>query len=290
MGGVDRQAGQLLLAVPETEHLEPGVDGPLGLLAELGVACGAGPAELHSPVQHKTPIGGDILDLGLSHADVADPTGRLQPLAQHPADALHRLLVELQIADGTFRSCRLQQALGFQIDDRSVVLMDAADHDPLRRRPGSFGQDGTPAVISVIADLAPVHHGQHNRLARAKQDQTVNEQGILDAPGRSDAAAHQRMLQRHGHLGLKRRQTQPLLLCPGHLPGGQTGCHPRENLTPTWSAGHFHVPICWNRSVDYTAIRSAATGKRREKSLAGSIHPGYNNSIAPREGPLEEQV
>ena len=127
------------------------------------------------------PVGGDLLHRGLAEADVRDRLRRVERFTNGGGYTLQGLFVERGITVDAGQADGVEQALGFEIEDRRVVLVKAADDDALRRGAGGFSKDGAPALVGIVADLAPVHaHDDDGLLALRRQYQALGEQGIDD--------------------------------------------------------------------------------------------------------------
>ena len=199
------QGQERLVAVPEAQRLEPGVDGPLGRLASL-MARRGGHAIVHDlPVrEYIATVRGHLLHLRLADADMGHAQGPLLPAcAQCPDDALDDQLVELQVADGTRRPVRLEQPLGRQVGDGRVVLVDRGDQDVLRVGLDEAGEGLSPAVVGIVADLAPIDREQDDGAGqRAPLEHEADRlEPIVDRPHRRDPAPHTGMAERGRHVG-----------------------------------------------------------------------------------------
>ncbi len=199
MSRVATDAEDRLVAVPETEGLEPGVDKPLGLVTNGGVAGGAHAVERGlAVVEDVAAVGRDLLDPRLSNADVIYPLIRLQILANRIGHALDGALVEFGIADAALGVPIVEKALGVEVGDGGVVLVQARDKHAAGLGAGGVGQGRSPAVEGGVADLTPVQGHQDDRLADARKHETPREEWVDDLSGRGNAAAHQGVAERRG--------------------------------------------------------------------------------------------
>ncbi len=86
--------------------------------------------------------------------------------------------MELRIANAPSCPGIPEQTLGVQVGHGSIVLMDATEQDPIGGRPRCFGESGSPTVVGVVADLAPVDSDDHNWSVRAKQHDPLREERV----------------------------------------------------------------------------------------------------------------
>jgi hypothetical protein len=71
--------------------------------------------------------------------------------------------VEDRVADAAGRLPLIEQALGREVGDGRIMMVEARDQDAPGFRAGGLGQGLVPAVEGVVADLAPVDRDQDDR-------------------------------------------------------------------------------------------------------------------------------
>jgi hypothetical protein len=209
--GVGMQGGEGLVVVPETEGAQEGVDASLGLGLGVGVAGGAASGEGGRAVgEEVAAVGGDPIDRGAAEADLRHRAGGGEARLQVVGDAPDRLFVEVGVADAPFRPVGAEQALGFEVDDGGVVLVDAVDEDAIRGGPGGLGQEGPPAAEGVVADLAPIDGDDDQGAIGAEQHDAAGQEGVEDLGGGLDAAAHAGVAEWDGDVGREGGEAEAL--------------------------------------------------------------------------------
>ena len=73
-----------------------------------------------------------------------------------------------------------QDALGFKVSHGSVMDMDAGHENSFALGSRSFRQHGSPAIVSAVANLAPIDGHEHDRLPAARQNETMREERIVN--------------------------------------------------------------------------------------------------------------
>src|SRR5262249_16186044 len=100
VNGVTAHGNDGLIAVPETQGFKPGIDEALWFGADGRIMGGTGAIEAWFAIRPKVPaIGGQLLDLGLADAEMADGARLFQALSQTPGHALDRLFVKFEVAN-----------------------------------------------------------------------------------------------------------------------------------------------------------------------------------------------
>ena len=100
--------------------------------------------------------------------------------------------------------CLLQNSLRFQVGNRCIMLVNAGhQHTPWDSLGGS-SKDGAPAIVGVIAYLAPVESRHDHGLSRTQQHETMGEQRVVNSLYGRYTPAHARMAKRWRHIGGKR--------------------------------------------------------------------------------------
>ena len=157
-----------------------------------GVGGAAAAIEMDGAVGRRVAaVRGDLLDFGLARADVGERLRGFERRANGFRDALDGAFVEVEIADRAGEVSLAEDALGGEIGDGGVVLMDGGDHHPLGRRLGGDGEDRFPAIEGFVADFAPVDRDEDDRrLIAAEEDEAVGFERIGDALGKPEAAHH----------------------------------------------------------------------------------------------------
>ena len=114
--------------------------------------------------------------------------------------------MELYVANAAGEFVLFQDVLGFKVSNRSVVYMDAGYEDSFARGSRGIGQHGSPAIVSVVANLAPIDGHENNRLPVTRQDETMREERIVNLLCRRDSSTHQGMSQWGSYIGAKCRK------------------------------------------------------------------------------------
>ena len=137
----------------------------------------------------------DLLDLRLAGADVRHAAAADSSSARtRPGHALRRPARGSRGRRCCPAACRssssrwaARSAIG------RVVLVERCDQDALGVGAGGLGQRLAPAVVGVVADLAPVDRDQDDRAATACPPRARSRrlERVDDRPRRRDPAAHQ---------------------------------------------------------------------------------------------------
>ena len=206
--GIRAQRQERLVLVPEAEGPQPGIDQPFGRRVGLRIVRRARAVVGDAPVRTDVaPVRRDPVDHRLADAHVGDPSpGTLEGRRERPGHRADRGCGEGDVADGARRVARLEQALGLDVDDRRVVLMDRRDQDPLGVRARHRRQLGAPGVVGFVADLAPIDRDEHDRLRQrpAGEHEPDGFEWVDHDPGRRDPAAHAGVPDRDRHVGGER--------------------------------------------------------------------------------------
>ena len=177
MTGVVTEHRERLIAVPEADQRDNGVNGPFRLAPQRGVG-GRGPAGgTHFAVRPEDPpIGGHLPDWGLPEAQVRDRLALRQRHANRRRQSLQRRPGEGALV-GTQRQATLaEQPFSRKVTVRGVMLVDGMDRHALRRRSRGLGQPLLEDVVTLVADPNPVDRTQNDRLAGAQQNHAATAQ------------------------------------------------------------------------------------------------------------------
>ena len=101
------------------------------------------------------------------------------------------------------RCVRAHQQLRLLVGPRGAVWMGRLHCHPISIRAGGGGQGLAPHDVAAVADLAPVHGAQYDRLAGTVEDQTDGVQGLGEADSGGLPAGAQRMADGTGHIHLE---------------------------------------------------------------------------------------
>ena len=203
-----------VIAVPETEGLDPRVDRPQRLGSNLRITSGttASPRD-RAILAHVSAIRSEVVDLGLSHAKVCDRPRAGQPFANGTRDTLDHPVFELDVAEIARNVVLIEELLCAAVGVGCIVLVNASDEHPLLGRPGGFRQLRPPKLVRLVTNLAPIDRHEDNRLARALENKPLREQRIDHRP--RHPVGEQRMpLGLRCDIGFEQRHTE---FGPGRL-------------------------------------------------------------------------
>ena len=144
--------------IPETKSSQLLIDEPIvavGLRPFSAAHAAAIKANFTVGV-HEAAIGDQPLDCRLPGANVGDRARLSQRRAESCCGGLHGFLVELEVEDFSLSTMLFENPLSFEVGQWHIVLMDGGDEDASAVSPRGLGQDIAPAIVRIIADLAPI--------------------------------------------------------------------------------------------------------------------------------------
>ena len=101
--------------------------------------------------------------------------------------------VELRITEQACETLLVEQPLRFEVHDGGVVLMEAADEHSFRNGSGGLSQHQPPALVRIVANLAPINADDYDRRSGSRKNNPVSEQRINNLTRRLNHACEQTM-------------------------------------------------------------------------------------------------
>lgn len=220
MDGEGAEGAEGLVAIPEGEHAEGGVDESRVERPDGGVGDHGGAVEVDGSVgQLDAAVAGEVVDLSDARTDVGEGLGGRQGAAQGRGNGGEGGFVEGGVAEAAAGDAGfVEDGLSAGIHDGGVVLVEGGDEDAVGGGVGSRGEDGAPTVVRGVAEFAPVDGNQDDGRAATGKDDAARTEGIENFAGGFDGSGQEGVAEWGSDIGLEMRQTPG-----GATTGGECG-------------------------------------------------------------------